>query len=65
MKFYFEIAPPYTGEPFCLLTGDSWNDWFKWNTMFKASIVGGPNESINLGYVKIAKKGMTESAGAT
>jgi len=65
LKFYFEIAPPYTGEPFCLLTGDSWNDWFKWNTMFKASIVGGPNESINLGYVKIAKKGMTESAGAT
>ncbi|MDY2564786.1 AAA family ATPase [Pseudomonas syringae] len=65
MKFYFEIAPPFTGEPFCLIVGDSWNDWFKWHTMFKASIVVGANQSVTLGFVKIARRGMIETAGIT
>lgn len=65
MKFYSANPPPFAGVPYCVLIPDSWNDWFKWQTMFKVTIVLSAYESVSLGYVKIAKRGMTEQDGTT
>lgn len=65
MKFYTESPPLFGGEPYCVLVPDSWNDWFKWQTMFKVTIILGARESVSLGYVKVARRGMNEQDGTT
>ena len=45
-----------------LLVRDNWNDWFTWVTQFYVVVVTADKQRIDIGQVKIAKKGMTVDA---
>jgi len=52
-------------QPVCVLIKDGWNDWFKWYTLYSATIVMPDGRQVELGGVKIGRQGMTEDQGST
>ena len=42
-----------------LLVKDNWNDWFIWVTLFNVIVVAEDGSRVDVGYVKIAREGMT------
>ena len=48
-----------------LLVRDNWNDWFTWVTQFYVVVVTADKQRIDIGQVKIAKKGMTPESAVT
>lgn len=48
-----------------LLIPDNWNDWFVWITQFYAVAVAADGTRHDIGQVKIASRGMTDSRGKT
>jgi predicted ATPase len=48
-----------------LLVRDNWNDWYTWVTQFYVIAVGPDNRRIEIGQVKIARKGMTRESATT
>lgn len=65
MKFYSETRPRYSGEPFIFLEKNDWNDWFKWHTLYRASLFLDASTIIGIGFVKIGRRGMTRENGRT
>lgn len=65
MRFLVGAFAAPAAEPICVLTKDGWNDWFKWYTLYSATIIMPNGQSIELGGVKIARQGMTEQQGST
>lgn len=65
MKFFVEIRVPYQGQPTFILSKDNWNDWFKWYRMFSVRAIMPDGPTVELGSLKIGRKGMTEEAGRT
>ncbi|ODV14666.1 MAG: hypothetical protein ABT19_09920 [Rhodanobacter sp. SCN 68-63] len=48
-----------------LLVRDNWNDWFTWVTQFYVIVVTPDNRRIEIGQVKIARRGMTRESATT
>ena len=48
-----------------LLVKDNWNDWFIWITLFNVIVVTEDGSRIEVGYVKIAREGMTREDNRT
>lgn len=48
-----------------LLVRDNWNDWFTWVTQFYVIVVTADNRRIDIGQVKIARRGMTPASAVT
>lgn len=48
-----------------LLVRDNWNDWFTWVTQFHVIVVTADNRRIDIGQVKIARRGMTPESAVT
>ena len=57
------LAPSSGNE--VLLVRDNWNDWFIWVTQFHVIVVAQENQRIDVGYVKIARAGMTYQSANT
>lgn len=57
--------PGYQGVPTFHLIKDSWNDWFKWYTLYSIRAILADGNVVELGSVKIARQGMTEDQGST
>ncbi len=53
MRFVVGTYPAPEAEPICALVKDSWNDWFKWYTLYSATIIQPDGSRIELGGVKI------------
>jgi hypothetical protein len=66
VRFYVgNQRPSYQGvATFHLVKGD-WNDWFKWYTLYSVRAILPDNNDIQLGFVKIGRRGMTEESGST
>jgi hypothetical protein len=66
LKFFVGVQkPPYQGEPTFQLIKDNWNDWFKWYTLYSVRAILPDEQLVDLGQVKIGRKGMTEDQGST
>lgn len=48
-----------------LLVRDNWNDWFTWVTQFYVIVVTPDNRRIDIGQIKIARRGMTPESAVT
>lgn len=57
-------AAPSNGNE-VLLVRDNWNDWFTWVTQFHAIYVGADGSRSDIGFLKIARTGMTPSNSVT
>ncbi|MGZ2424036.1 ATP-binding protein [Rhizobium laguerreae] len=63
----FRVVPPddpAKGIDEIILIADRWNDWFKWVTQFYLVVRRPDGSRLDVGQVKIGKKGMTEESGA-
>lgn len=66
MRFFVGVQKPaYQGVPTFQLIKDNWNDWFKWYTLYAVRAILPDGETVELGQVKIGRKGMTEDEGST
>jgi hypothetical protein len=66
LKFFVGVQKPaYQGEPTFQLIKDNWNDWFKWYTLYSVRAIRPDTQVVELGQVKIGRKGMTEDQGST
>lgn len=66
MRFFVgSQQPAYQGVPTFQLIKDNWNDWFKWYTLYSVRAIRADNQIVDLGAVKIGRRGMTEDAGST
>jgi predicted ATPase len=65
MRFVVGSYAAPEASPVCVLAKDGWNDWFKWYTLYGATIVLPDGTRIDLGGVKIGRKGMVETQGST
>ena len=65
MKFVVGARPAPHGELVCVLVKDNWNDWFKWYTLYGVTIIQSDGTPVELGGVKVGRKGMVETQGST
>lgn len=63
-KIVESASTPSNGNE-VLLIRDNWNDWFTWITQFYVIVVTPDNRRIDIGYVKIARAGMTTQSAIT
>ncbi len=65
MRFFVGNYPAPGVAPVCVLVKDNWNDWFKWYTLYSATIIMPDGTQVDLGGVKIGRQGMVETQGST
>ncbi|WP_447901262.1 AAA family ATPase [Stenotrophomonas sepilia] len=66
MKFRIvELASATSNGDEVLLTIDSWNDWFVWQTQFFAIYVDADGTRTELGHVKIGRSGMSDETSTS
>lgn len=48
-----------------ILIRDNWNDWYTWITQFTAVVILKDGQRVSLGYLKVARAGMTSQSATT